>query len=387
MCGLVGVYTKFATQKDVEIFETMLQLDAIRGKDSTGVCIVKNEDTFLIKKTLLPQDLMDMRQYSTIVKNGAQLLMGHNRAATAGKVTSNNAHPFETDNVIGAHNGTLVLWHNLYEANKFTVDSEALLHHISVKGIEDAWLTKDGATALTYFHKQEKALYLVRNKERPLFTLEQANTVYYASEAWMIAVALQKAGVKVSGEIKEVPENIVHKYKDGVLEGTFPVKEPAPFRTCTTTTGGTTPTKVSVEEKGNPVYFIVDRLVTYWGGDCVRAEGHSTNKSKTPVTVIVDKKEYPELFELFSSTEDIQFYGKISSKVNGGYYVDVYSVLEIVEGDEDSAPFALADKSLVHCAWCDEVYAKHECVSAGGNEFVCKDCASLDEVKLYIKEA
>src|SRR3546814_12623264 len=37
----------------------------------------------------------------------SKAFIGHNRAATLGKVNGLNAHPFRYDNIMGAHNGTL----------------------------------------------------------------------------------------------------------------------------------------------------------------------------------------------------------------------------------------------------------------------------------------
>ena len=59
----------------------------------------------------------------TFFKEMAQprAIIGHNRSATIGNITKDNAHPFRKGDLVGVHNGTI---HSLKQSNGST-DSEA----------------------------------------------------------------------------------------------------------------------------------------------------------------------------------------------------------------------------------------------------------------------
>ena len=128
-------------------------------------------------------------------------LIGHNRHATQGGVTVDTAHPFEYDNVIGAHNGT-VWQHSMTSLNghrQWNVDSQIIFQHINDTGsVQEVWDVADGAMALTWWDKQENTLKIARNNQRPLhWTISKDDkTLFWASQSWMLEVALSKAGVK-----------------------------------------------------------------------------------------------------------------------------------------------------------------------------------------------
>lgn len=197
MCGIVGAVGSLAT-KDMKAVQIMLQLDVIRGKDSTGlVGVDKDGKNVIAKEAWLPQDLLTTRGAKEILGNiNNYIVIGHNRAATVGAVNKAGAHPFEFENVVGVHNGTTPKHHFLDSAD-FDVDSQALYNHLSAKGTDEMWKNMAGAASLAYFDKRTKKMHLLRNDERPMcIAFNKAGSVmYFASEAWMIHVACGKAKV------------------------------------------------------------------------------------------------------------------------------------------------------------------------------------------------
>ena len=197
------------------MFELLLHLDTIRGHHSTGVASVKGEgDWDLVKKKGVPWDLFDSKQYSTMMAGFSYALIGHNRAATKGKVNAINAHPFEFQDVVGAHNGTLRGQHRLPDHTQFEVDSENIFHAIQRDGLNDTLAVLDGAFALTYWDKRTEDLVLLRNNERTLYFCysQDRKTVFWASEAWMLSVALSRNNIKYT-EITDVTECVIHRFK------------------------------------------------------------------------------------------------------------------------------------------------------------------------------
>ena len=140
--------------------------------------------------------------------NGAQsqVFLGHNRAATVGKVSGLNAHPFQFGDIIGAHNGTLLQsdWTALDKETGATtdVDSAALYNAINELGVDKAIpmihegnTAQRGAWALTWFDACEEKLYFLKNKHRPLWYAynKELTKIIWASEYWMIQAAVDSS--------------------------------------------------------------------------------------------------------------------------------------------------------------------------------------------------
>lgn len=141
------------------------------------------------------------------------VLMGHNRWATQGAVNSVNAHPFQINDIYGAHNGTLRAQWRLEDHHDFEVDSENIFHHIDKMGVEDLWANVDGAAALTWWDEDKKMFHFLRNSERPLYYVfdENSKAMYYASEKGMLSLALDRNSVKY-GEINEVATDTLYSF-------------------------------------------------------------------------------------------------------------------------------------------------------------------------------
>lgn len=178
-------------------FRDLLVFDSIRGEHSTGVAIIDKDEESVVKVVGDPFELFNSAKYEAAMKPMHRCLIGHNRYATTGKVNKRNAHPFEVGDLIGAHNGTLTNNHMLHEGYKFEVDSEALYHHIYTKGLRDAINTAKGAWALVWWDSSTETINFLRNKERTLFMAwnKAADVVFWASEAWMLNVALSRNNI------------------------------------------------------------------------------------------------------------------------------------------------------------------------------------------------
>lgn len=198
MCGLVGV-AGYISHKEEAVFKRLLELDTIRGPHSTGVFgLTARGDTDIVKKVGTPWDLYQYKQFDELMRNSLVVLMGHNRYATKGKINSTNAHPFEHDHIIGAHNGTLRNQSLLPDHKYFEVDSDNIFYSISKLGTDDTVKCLSGAFALTWYDAELDTMNFVRNDERPLYLCESEDkrTVFWASEHWMLEVTLNLAGIK-----------------------------------------------------------------------------------------------------------------------------------------------------------------------------------------------
>lgn len=281
MCGLVGV----AGDIDVnlkKVFEQMLFVDQLRGPHSTGVAGVKNYDQAVsVAKVVGGFDaLSEMKSYDEILKNYNKVLLGHNRFATIGKITRNNAHPFNFEHIVGAHNGSLRRYMNLKGYYDFPVDSQVLYNSINEDGLETTLANVEGAYALTFWDKRTQKMNFIRNTERPLFIgwTKNEKAIIWASEEWMIEGICARNGVELSAifgiekdtlltvHIPTVKEKLVPHIRPELKGGTAlaPTGVVVPFR-GNGFSGGNNPTNVGTTGTGTTSGTQVSTATTQTG--------------------------------------------------------------------------------------------------------------------------
>jgi glucosamine 6-phosphate synthetase-like amidotransferase/phosphosugar isomerase protein len=204
MCGIVGVISDYnLSLTERTILRWLSLLDQIRGEHSTGYFFMKADSTSsYIKREGLPHELwQDPAAEPYVTKKGVfkagdlRILVGHNRFATKGVVNTRNAHPFLVGPIMGVHNGTVLSGLNkLPDHNRFEVDSEAVFNAIG-QGWSLDQINKDLniSFALAWIDRSKNTFNIANNGERPLHTVtsKAGATMFFASEAWMLEVALK----------------------------------------------------------------------------------------------------------------------------------------------------------------------------------------------------
>lgn len=231
-CGLVGFSGK--SDYDLHSIQTMMVWNSLeRGEDSTGLFTPSNG----LKRSLTKGSHYVIEEGNEF--NEDKLFIGHVRAATVGGKTIDNAHPFEGDNYVLAHNGTLKNHRGLcqkYNINTYNsglnVDS-AMLHACIEDQDDIAKVIKeiDGAAALLIHDKRKpNTLYVFRNGERPLFrAVDDEGNMYISSiEEPLWFVGLDK--------IKSFKENVLYEIVDGKIESTKGIKNVPYSHPISTTT-------------------------------------------------------------------------------------------------------------------------------------------------------
>ena len=187
MCGIVGLIAKNANGFSIDecdLFTNMLQMDTIRGDDSTGAFGVDEDGKIdIIKGDTDGWTFTQCKNYSDFrqrIYSNYKLVIGHNRAATKGAVSPHNAHPFKEDKIVLVHNGTIYNKDDL--AKDTDVDSHAITKALSKADAATALNQIHGPFALVWFDGNTKSLNLARNNERPLFLIEYLNFWTISSE-------------------------------------------------------------------------------------------------------------------------------------------------------------------------------------------------------------
>ena len=209
MCGVVGIAGNLFAREELTM-KRLLLLDSLRGMDSTGIAAVRmgGMKVEIAKRATHCFNLYDSKQFIDALNGNTSIaFIGHNRAATSGLIKDVNAHPFQIEHITGVHNGTLedkdkkMLEDWLGES--YNVDSEALFAAIAKFGVKEVIpkLHKGrdhykGAWSLVWWNSKEKTLNFLRNEHRPLWYCysDDFKQIFWASEFWMLDVALQKSG-------------------------------------------------------------------------------------------------------------------------------------------------------------------------------------------------
>lgn len=196
MCGLVGVAGEVSAREE-KIYRELLLISSLRGTHSTGTAFInRNSDIepILAKGIGGPWNLLTHKTFKKGMSGLNKVLIGHNRSATIGSINRNNAHPFENERIIGAHNGTLTNRKLLPDYEKFPVDSENIFHSFFVQGEEETIKNLDGSFALVWWDKKENKLKFIRNEKRQLYYAynKMKTILFWASEKQMLEFILTR---------------------------------------------------------------------------------------------------------------------------------------------------------------------------------------------------
>lgn len=199
MCGIVGIIGRYGlSTTDADIFEHLLLINSLRGKDSTGLFAVnkQNPEIDFIKHVDGPSYLFDTEAYRQLRDNFYKydFIIGHGRLATVGEVSVKNAHPFTVNQITLVHNGKLNNFAELKKKHRYKtdVDSELAAYLFSKYTIEEVLDMIDAAYSFVFYNQETNKLYISRNTERPLNVLVSPHGKWVISSETPIFELLRK---------------------------------------------------------------------------------------------------------------------------------------------------------------------------------------------------
>lgn len=195
MCGIVAVLGQIGANEE-KLFKQLLEVDSLRGRHSTGVVKVDNNNVVSTKKKAVDGIDFVKLESNWIGQGVNKVLIGHNRWATKGVVNDVNAHPFSHDHIHGVHNGTLHTQVGLKDHFKFEVDSDNIFYDIAHGTTEKTVERLRGAFAITLYNEDTQEVEVFRNEQRELSMafLNNGRTVVIASEHMMLKWVLSRVG-------------------------------------------------------------------------------------------------------------------------------------------------------------------------------------------------
>lgn len=211
MCGIAGVLNVGFGVNTSKFIDDALVTSMVRGVDSAGMFQVDSKGKIYLHKEAVDAltfkyDKMTRQFVKDTEKSRATVL--HVRAATQGKITLNNAHPFTVykngvSPLVGVHNGSLNNWSTKPDGKQFEVDSKWALHHIAQNG-GAAFKDIHGPFAFVWAEDGVRdKVFMARNNDRPLHLLftKGRRSMLFASEAGMLAWLAERNRLDVEDAI------------------------------------------------------------------------------------------------------------------------------------------------------------------------------------------
>ena len=404
MCGLVGV-AGHTTLAAVKVFKDLLTVDVVRGAHSTGVLAITTQGMVdIVKKAGPPTELFDSGKFGSVLGKSNALLLGHNRWATTGRINAANAHPFEFDDVFGAHNGTLRQQSLLPDHQDFEVDSENIFHSIQLDGFAKTVGKLHGAYALSWYDMRDDTLNFARNSERTLFYCKSRDNgqLFWASEAWMLTGVLGRQGIQ-HGKIMAFEVDMHYCFDMVALSKGHATSVPKPR--VTKAVGHKPPVVAEVANKwasktivkvvgekrkkyhsiGDSVAFSVTNSPAVMNKR-VAVEG-TTDKGEEVITWLTE----PQAAECDAFTKGTALIGKVVSQAPNKGAKTVISADSVTKQVVELLGFrgeVLTEnewrrRTKLGCAWCADV-ADETIEWLSVSEFLCNNCVMDDNLKDFL---
>mgnify|MGYP000928998789 CR=1 FL=1 len=197
MCGIFG-FIGMSSVRTSLLVEQLCIADAVRGRDSTGLCVHQRPGLAWLVKHAKPGTAFVADGHTAFLfdrqkaGSGYRIVLGHNRAATSGAVTARNAHPFPLplggrEHDFGVHNGTIGRTKELAKTfgvkGSFEVDSEVALRAVAklrsggldtpgaVERVTE-FISADADFAFAYLETAAETVWLWRSPDRPLAAID-----------------------------------------------------------------------------------------------------------------------------------------------------------------------------------------------------------------------
>jgi hypothetical protein len=231
MCGLLGFSGHKGHKFDKNKIKTLFLYNQDRGKDASGFWSPNNN----LVKSLDQATKFLTKDFKQIQED--HMLIGHVRQGTIGKNMLNVAHPFEGDNAVLAHNGTLTNYTNLaykynIKASEYTTDTQ-VLHKILDSNFSTKILSEiDGSASLLIGDKNIKLKKGQQNSFLMTFRLNSQRPLFYGmSEEGMYISSLEDSLESIDcTDIKEFNTNTLYT----IFEGKIIKELIIPCRPCRT---------------------------------------------------------------------------------------------------------------------------------------------------------
>jgi glucosamine 6-phosphate synthetase-like amidotransferase/phosphosugar isomerase protein len=205
MCGVYG-FVGIPTTKTARVLGMLAVLNEDRGQDSAGMAFISENSIDIVKNTGTSERLLlehkPLQHLWHNAKNSPVTVIGHTRAATTGAVTQENAHPFNYEGIVYAHNGMISNHETLCDKLDYdcAVDSQ-VIGPLLLKYAPEIAYSKHlaGSYAIPWVDTRGDILLNFTRHISPLAftTRPDKRQFYYSSDTQDLKLALEYAGYKL----------------------------------------------------------------------------------------------------------------------------------------------------------------------------------------------
>lgn len=181
MCGIIGVYLKDITERQLKIIAKIIVQSGIRGVHATGISYCQSGKILTKSSHIGAKSFMeDFSLKDCIDKDGGLYLIAHTRYSTSDLRYN---QPIGDNKLSIVHNGVISQeprrnWKKLFGLNTKTTNDSELIYSCLKSGIEPL-KHFDGSMAVCILVDKEVTAF--RNHERPLWFQEFGNGIIFAS--------------------------------------------------------------------------------------------------------------------------------------------------------------------------------------------------------------
>ncbi len=213
MCGLAG-YARHPDGKDADV-AALIGLDLLvamerRGAHATGIAVFGADDAFICKSAVPARVALESAPWKAALEKidaKTTIFLGHTRHSTHPTNTrlDEAAHPFHIGDVVGAHNGVIQNWRDVWNevGNKnqpvWMVDSQAAFGALdAIKDPVKALDLLDGYWALSWVKGDHLFFARTQGWGSPVAVayVPSMQTLYWSSLMDPLEQILRKAGLE-----------------------------------------------------------------------------------------------------------------------------------------------------------------------------------------------
>lgn len=211
MCGLYGTFGNIP--KKLSTFYGLALANMARGTHSTGYADIDTRSN----RTIIRKGPVDAKTFLPFFKMAeGNLLLGHTRHATCGKINTANAHPWKIGRLVGAHNGIVM---NEWSVKKYLkdvhsdnasyeVDSQYLIHMMDRYGHMG---NATGMLNLVYWSLYRRSLnFVVSDNPMNIAMSKDFDWLAWSSDKSHLETVLKSSGLEDAV--------IINSLKDETLE-------------------------------------------------------------------------------------------------------------------------------------------------------------------------